>query len=123
MELCCLCNFFIDGRVCCWCCLRVKNFRLRRVKITIKTGREGKAKVRLYFSEPEERAKKGSRVFGVNLQGREALSDVDLVKDFGNQAVTVKEFPVELKEGGKLKIVLSSKKGKTALAGVEVIWQ
>ncbi|MFK5924189.1 MAG: PQQ-binding-like beta-propeller repeat protein [Verrucomicrobiota bacterium] len=85
--------------------------------------KDGAAKVRLYFSELDEKIKKGKRVFDVSLQGEKVLSAFDIAKEVGPQGVVMEEFDVVIKSDGKLKIKLSSVKGETALAAVEVLWE
>ena len=91
-------------------------------QIIIETeNKKGKAKLRLYFSDLEQQGKVGDRNFDVKIQGKKVLGKFDPVKEAGMKTVVMKEFPVELKDDGKLKIELKSVKGVTALAGVEVI--
>ncbi len=92
-------------------------------RIVIDTKQKGgAARVLLYLSDLDEKEEAGRRKFDVKLQGKEVLQGFDIVKEAGSKTVVVKEFPVELKEDGKLEIEMRAEKGKTALAGVEVIW-
>ena len=92
-------------------------------QIVIETEKKGgSGKLRLYFSDLDGRGAAGQRKFDVKLQGKKVLEGLDLVKEAGAKTVMVKEFPIELKSDGKLEIGLTAEKGKTALAGVEMIW-
>ena len=77
-------------------------------------------RVRLAFVEPENK-QPGQRVFSVLLQGKEVLTDFDIVKEAGgpNRAL-VKEFrSIIVKD--KLHVELKAAKGLTLLSGLEVL--
>lgn len=76
--------------------------------------------VRLYFAEPDD-LPAGQRVFGVSLQGREALKDFDIVREAGApRTALVKEFRGILVQD-VLKISLTAKTGEPILCGLEAV--
>ncbi len=76
--------------------------------------------VKLYFAEPEEK-KPDARIFSVRLQGKEVLSELDVVKTAkGRMRGIVKEF-TGIKVGRMLDLVFSSNSGVSILSGIELI--
>jgi len=75
--------------------------------------------VRLYFAEPGD-AKPGERVFGVRLQGRQVIQELDIVKSAGGRMRgIVREFR-GIKAGRTLELRLTTKSGLPVLSGVEL---
>jgi len=79
--------------------------------------------VRLYFAEPDELGKKGSRVFDVNVQGKTVLADFDVVAEAGGALRSaVKAFPAITPKDGSIAIDLAPKSGgPQIISGVEII--
>ncbi|MCF6312833.1 MAG: PQQ-binding-like beta-propeller repeat protein [Verrucomicrobiales bacterium] len=93
-------------------------------KIVMGTKGKGKgARVRLYFASSDTSSAAGAQVFDVSLQGKKVLQSFDLGKEILGKQVLEKTFEVDLKKNGVLEIELKAKKGKTALAAVEVLWE
>jgi len=93
--------------------------------MTLRLGKEassaGPYTVRLYFIEPNDRAKPGERVFSVSLQGREVLKDLDILKEAGEpHHEVVKEFK-DIAMEGVLTVDLEAARGKALLGGVELL--
>jgi len=81
----------------------------------------GSATVRLYFAEPDDHVKRGDRVFGVSLQGRQVLGEFDMVREAGGPLrEIVKEF-VGVKVGSELVVTLTPLRGEPVICGIEVI--
>jgi len=86
-------------------------------------------RVRLYFSEPEhDRA--GARVFGVSIDGRRVIEDLDVFRESGGRRRTlVKEFPDVVCSGRTaggfpaLELGFRARTGEPVLCGVEVVEQ
>ena len=76
--------------------------------------------VRLYFAELTD-AKPGERVFSIGLQGKEVLSNLDVVKAAGGKMRgLVKEFrAVEI--GRELELSFAAGSGLPVISGVELI--
>jgi hypothetical protein len=79
--------------------------------------------VRLYFSEPDELGKDGSRIFDVKLQGTTVLTDFDVVVDSGGALRSVvKQFSKIKPKDGSITIELTSKSGDLQIiSGIELI--
>ena len=75
--------------------------------------------VRLHFAEPEH-VKPGERVFSVRIQGKEVLSNFDVIKTAGGRMCgVVKEF-TGIKVGRTLDLEITAKSGRSILSGIEV---
>ena len=76
--------------------------------------------VRLYFSEPDH-VKPGERVFGIRIQGKEVMSDFDVIKTAGSRMRgVVREF-TGIKVGRTLDLEMTAKSGLSILSGIEVL--
>jgi len=76
--------------------------------------------VRLYFTELAD-AKPGERVFAIGLQGKEVLSNLDVVKAAGGKMRgLVKEFR-DVEIGRELQLSLAAGSGLPIISGVELI--
>ncbi|MFH1300669.1 MAG: PQQ-binding-like beta-propeller repeat protein [Planctomycetota bacterium] len=76
--------------------------------------------IRLHFLEPDE-TKSGERLFGVSLQGKPVLQELDVVKtaEGANRAI-MREFK-GIPATTELNIELTPIKGRTLLSGVEIV--
>ena len=75
--------------------------------------------VRLYFAE-HEHVKPGARIFNVELQGKEVLKDLDVVKTAGGRMRgIVKEF-TGIEIGKTLDLVMTATSGVSILSGIEL---
>lgn len=77
-------------------------------------------RVRLHLLEPSDRAKAGERVFSIALQGKDVVTDLDLVREAGPCTALVRDV-AGVEVPGELSISLRAKTGKTVLCGVEMI--
>jgi hypothetical protein len=78
--------------------------------------------VRLHFADTAQH-EPGRRVFDVALNGRNVLTDFDIVRDAdGPNRSLVKTF-ADIAADTELRITLTAKTGKTLLGGVEIITQ
>lgn len=76
-------------------------------------------KVRLHFAELEKK-RPGERVFDVDIQGRNVLSDFDILAEAGRPRVAVvKEFSVTAARA--LTIQTEPQKGEPILSGIEIV--
>ena len=97
---------------------------LTTMKVTLAPGaiNERTYTVRLFFAEPHDLAP-GERVFSVRLQGREVLSDFDIVEAArGPRRTVVREFSgIKVKEALEVELVpsRSSPKHKPILCGLD----
>jgi outer membrane protein assembly factor BamB len=93
---------------------------LNASKLSIETNTTPVA-VRLYFAEPDAKAKTGQRVFTVSLDGEEVLKDFDVAAAAGGaRKMIVKEFKYSKTEG-PIEIELKAASGKTLLCGIELL--
>ena len=76
--------------------------------------------VRLYFAEPDDMAP-GQRLLGVSLQGRQVLSDFDIVKAAGGPHRTVVKTFDNVAAGTHIELTLTPKAGRSLLCGIEII--
>jgi hypothetical protein len=75
--------------------------------------------VELYFAEPDD-VDVGGRVFSVALQGKEVLSDFDIVKETGGRwRQVMRRFPT-VSVDDALTISFTSKTGQPVLSGVRL---
>ena len=75
--------------------------------------------VRLYFAEPTTKGP-GERVFSVTLQGKQVLTDFDIVREAGSADVGVVNEFRGVGADSILTVKLSPKVGETLLCGIEV---
>ena len=76
--------------------------------------------VRLFFSEPEKRAK-GERVFNVSIQGQKVLSNFDIsAVSGGTNLGLVKQFE-HIQVGSTLKVTFEAIKGTPLICGIECL--
>lgn len=80
---------------------------------------DGQYEVTLYFMENEE-VNPGERVFGVSVNGKSLIENLDIMEEVGFARGLKKTFLVEA-ENGKLNFDFHSEKGQTILNGLEII--
>lgn len=95
---------------------------VRRARVPLDGVDESKELVvRLVFCEPEH-TEPGRRVFGVALDGKELLKNLDVVKEAGGPfRAVVREFRGIRARGGALELTFSGSRGEPLICGVELI--
>ena len=78
--------------------------------------------MRLYFAEQDVEAKQGQRVFGVKVNGKDLLSEFDVMKAAGGtRKLIMREFRgVATGEGG-VKLEFAASAGEPIISGLEAI--
>ena len=77
--------------------------------------------LRLYFAEPQQDAQAGDRIFGISIQGKEVLPELDIAKAAGGpRRGIVKEFH-GVRGTDSLLVEFTSKQGEPLLCGLEAI--
>lgn len=95
---------------------------VRGIRSATLTGlKPGTYTVRLTFSEPDETARPGERVFDLSVNGKSVAADFDpLVKAGTPLAASTLEFEVDL-DDGTLRVDLAAKSGETVICGIEAV--
>jgi outer membrane protein assembly factor BamB len=93
---------------------------LTRVTIPTNNAQQKQYLVRLFFAEPED-AEAGQRVFDVVLQGREVLTNFDIVRETPPDGTgIVKEFR-SVEATSQITLELRPSTGRPVICGIEVI--
>ncbi len=77
--------------------------------------------VRLHFCEPDENAKPGSRVFDVAVQGKSAVSGLDIVKEAGGSFRPLVREINGVRADTELVVELSVSRGTPVISGIEIV--
>jgi uncharacterized cupredoxin-like copper-binding protein len=90
--------------------------------VTVEVPGSKQVTLRLYFAEQDAEAKKGQRVFGVSVNGKDLLSEFDVMKEAGGaRKLVMREFRGVAMGAGGVKLEFASSVGEPIISGVEVI--